>query len=122
MEVRVSVAQALHRSEDRRDPAPSRVRELPDPRREGGGARGADSQARELPYAAPFLRYAPARGGLRHTYGAGAPRPQERRDDDDLHARDEQGRQRRKQSARPLARLMSQIADWSRRRSGRALA
>jgi hypothetical protein len=26
--------------------------------------RGADSQARELPYAAPFVRYAPARGGL----------------------------------------------------------
>src|SRR5260370_7257811 len=81
MEVRVSVAQALHRSEDRRDPAPPRVRELPDPRHEGGGARGADSQARELPCAAPFVRYAPARGGLRHTYGARAARPQAPRDD-----------------------------------------
>ena len=44
LEVRVSVAQALCRSEDRGYSPSPRLRELPDPRRRQGGARSADRQ------------------------------------------------------------------------------
>ena len=47
VEVRVPVAQAFHRSAQRGVAAASRLRELPHPRREGGGACGAYRQARD---------------------------------------------------------------------------
>jgi integrase len=48
LEVRVSIAPAVHRSEERRHPPSSRLRELSDPRREGGGARGAGRRLRRV--------------------------------------------------------------------------
>ena len=95
----VPVAQVLHGSAQRRDPPPPCLRKLRDPRREGGDAFGTNPQARELPHAAPLFRHAPAGERLRHPDGTGASRARERGDDDDLHARDEQGRARGEEPA-----------------------
>ena len=64
VEVRISVAQAVRRSAQRRAAPPSSIRQRPRARREGGGAGGAHRQAGELPHPAPFFRHAPDRGGL----------------------------------------------------------
>ncbi len=58
-----------------------------DPR--AGIVRRRDPQARVRPYAAPLLRDAPAPERRRHPADPGVPRPRQRRDDDDLHARRE---------------------------------
>ncbi len=48
-----------------------------------------DSKEGKLSHAAALFCNASARDGVRHSYGAGAVRPPQRRDDDDLHARAE---------------------------------
>lgn len=65
-------------------------------------ARGAHREAGHRPHAAPLVRDTPARGRLRHPHGAGAARACGRLDDDDLHARTQQGRARRGESTRPV--------------------
>ena len=74
---------------------------------------GGDRQAGDLPHPAPLLRHPPADGRLRHSDRPGAPRAQERRDDDDLHPRPQpRGRDMRAPSthsdAYPTARWSDQ--------------
>src|SRR6266700_1994746 len=101
LEVRFSFVQALGRSPHRRHQAPSRLRKLSRSRGEAGRTRRRDCEARELSYVEALFCDAPPRERLRHPHGPGAARPRERRDDDDLHARDEQGRAGSEKPARP---------------------
>src|SRR5258708_15004695 len=101
MEVRLSFVQGLGGSPHRRHQAPSRIRKLPRSRGQAGRTRRWDCEARELSYIEALFCDAPARERLRHPHRPGAARPRERRDDDDLHARHEQGRARGEEPARP---------------------
>jgi integrase len=100
--VGLSGVQDLHGSAlglDAAPPSPARIRAAEgDPRR---GAASADRQAGGPPHPAPLLRHAPPRGRLRHSHRAGAPRPSRRYDHDDLHARAQSRRARRRKPGRP---------------------
>jgi integron integrase len=82
------------------DPQASSRRVGAPARGEGSAARGRDRQARELPYVAPLIRHASARGRLRHPHRAGAARALRRVDDHDLHTCAQQGRARSEEPAR----------------------
>ena len=60
---------------------------------------GITKPARQLPFAASFLRDTVAGSRVRHPHGAGFARTQGRFDNDDLHARDAKTGARRAQSA-----------------------
>ena len=63
--------------------------------------RRAHPQAGHAAHAAPLVRHAPARIGLRHPHRAGTARPFQREHDDDLHARAQPRRARRGESSGP---------------------
>ena len=67
-----------------------------------GGAGGGHRQAGHAAHAPPFVRDAPAGGGLRHPHGAGAAGSLGRQHDDDLHAR---AQPRRARGGEPAGRL-----------------
>ena len=78
---------------------PSAPAERPAGGQAGLRAAGIEKSA-SYAYLPPFVRDPPARGRLRHPHGPGAARPLRREDDDDLHARPQQGWARRAQPAR----------------------
>jgi len=63
---------------------------------------------------APLLCHPPASLGLRHQDGAGVARTFRREHDHDLHARDEQGRARGDEPARPAGAAARRVPDSSR--------
>ncbi len=66
----------------------------------------AIDEAGDAAHAAAFVRDAPARVGLRHPDGAGAPRPLGREHDDGVHARAQSRRPRRREPARRLTSVL----------------
>ena len=106
----VSVAALVRGSAQRGDPAAPCVRELLDSRGQGRGRKSRDRQARDLPYVAPLVRHAPARGRVRHPHGAGAAGARRRVDHHDLYARAEQGRARGGQPAGRVAEMKGALA------------
>ena len=90
-----------HRCPDRARGQASSAREEHPARGAVGGAQGWHQQTRQLPHPASLLCHPSAGGWLRHPHGAGASRAQRRENHDDLHPRDEQGRERGAQSPGP---------------------
>jgi hypothetical protein len=95
---RMGMAVGLSGDEALRGPGDWRAPPTPPPRvgaparGEGRGQEGRYHEAGNLPHLAPFLRDAPAGGGVRHPDDPGTARAQERRHYDDLHARAQPGR------------------------------
>src|SRR5438034_62150 len=76
-----------------------------------GRASGPLRQAGDLRHAALIVRDATPRARTRHPHGAVAARALGCVDDDDLHARDEQGRARREEPARPAGAAARRLQD-----------
>lgn len=97
------VVRNAKRAKDRVVPLPEAT---VDPLSQGRRLRGRNRRESRLSFSPALVRDTLARERLRHSYGAGAPRPCGRLNNNDLHARLEQRRPRRSQPSGQLTRFV----------------
>ena len=105
----LSGGQALDRPAHRRREKAPCLRRRAAKGRQGGTADREDRKAYGMPHAAALVRHTPVGRRLRHPHDSGIARSLGHLDDDDLHARLEQRRQRRKESAGAIRELCANV-------------